>query len=100
MEMAKLNLYLKNQSIADNFFAVFAVVFGVLRILVFPLWIIRPIWRYKREYEPNFVFSFLTYSLMTLYILNAIWMFLIIKMVYKLVKVGKVTNDIREKKNK
>lgn len=84
MEGAKFNLYLQNMRIANVFFVIFGIVFIIMRIIIYPSFIILPISYYAYIFNSK-IFIFLCFTLAILLILHILWSRIIIKMACKLI---------------
>lgn len=99
MEIGKIFYYLRRQKLADNFFMVFAAIFIPARCLIYPIFIVYPV--YAATYDENirFMMYFVKLCLITLAMINYVWALLIVKMACLLVKDGKLKGgDIRADK--
>eukprot|EP00903_Cladosiphon_okamuranus_P008001 g7720.t1 len=97
METAKLFNYAQKRFhwchlAADGFFFVFAGVFGVARLYVFPKYLVLSVWWTTALSKPARLFF--CGLLCTLLVLHVFWFFLIMRMVYMFVFHG-VEEDIR-----
>ena len=95
LELAKSFFY-AGYKVADDIFTVFAIVFIVSRIFVFPYMIIytsgvKSMW----VIEMCFAYYFFNILLLILQVLHIFWSYTIISMAIKLAKVGKVEKDAR-----
>ena len=106
MEIAKCFLYSGKQAMADLFFALFALVFLVSRLYVFPVHVLYPFVNYLASTEGVLKSSLVPYYqfgpglLIVLQILHVFWGFLIVKMVVQALFSGKVGDDVREEDDK
>lgn len=98
MEIAKILVYSKRQRFADYMFLVFAFVFITTRCFIFPTCLVFPCYYYGFKYGLNRLFKALLCSLTTLYALNVIWSFFILKMIHSYAKHGCIKGDIRTDK--
>lgn len=94
LEAAKLANYAKIQKACDALFAMFAIVFISTRIIYYPAWVAHAYFYYS-TYEASIVLKFLVCLCFLLLFLHFYWGYLIIKMVYKLIRSGKVDKDTR-----
>jgi ceramide synthetase len=99
LEAAKLFNYAAVQWACDSCFVIFALTFAVTRLYVFPRYVI-----YSTMYEsyneaiglmPLGSWYFFNALLLILLVLHMYWFFLIVRMVYRFVIVGKVEKDAR-----
>ncbi|ELA47199.1 hypothetical protein VCUG_01299 [Vavraia culicis subsp. floridensis] len=95
LEFAKLNVYSKNMLIANIIFVIFAVIFMVQRLLIFPGIIIIPSMYFSFCYG-RMVLTVLSSILAMLFCVNLVWAYYILKMAADLVKKKQVSGDIRE----
>ncbi|KAI9208056.1 TLC domain-containing protein [Polychytrium aggregatum] len=103
LHVAKLFLYCGHQLIADIVFPMFAVVFIVSRVIIFPRFIIWPI--PYNAYHPDgqrtpwgredILFGFIG-LLWSLECLHVYWTYLILKVAVQQILLGKIEKDIRE----
>uniref|UniRef100_A0A8C5GN74 Ceramide synthase 2-like n=1 Tax=Gouania willdenowi TaxID=441366 RepID=A0A8C5GN74_GOUWI len=84
LESAKLFNYAKWEKTCKTIFVVFAIVFMVTRLIIFPFWLIHCTWVYPVLYYPPFFgYYFFNGMLMVLLCLHMFWAFLIVRMVKK-----------------
>ncbi|XP_053709460.1 ceramide synthase 2-like [Synchiropus splendidus] len=96
LESAKMFHYAGLTPICDSLFVVFALVFLVTRLVVFPGRLIHATLVLSREFfQPFFGYYFFNALLLVLQALHIFWAYLILKMVYKFVFKGKVERDER-----
>lgn len=100
MEIAKIFVYSGKQKIADCMFLAFAFVFITTRCFVFPTCLVFPCFYYGFKFGLNTFFKALLCSLTTLFGLNLIWSFMILRMIHTYAKYGCVKGDIRTDKVK
>lgn len=96
LELAKTALYLKYQNVCDAMFAVFAVAFGVSRIIIFPFWNIRGVYD-SHILTVNFIGAQYFYLVLlgALQVLHIFWFQTIVRMVFMALKSGEVSKDDR-----
>ncbi|XP_028297296.1 ceramide synthase 2 [Gouania willdenowi] len=95
LESAKLFNYAKWEKTCKTIFVVFAIVFMVTRLIIFPFWLIHCTWVYPVLYYPPFFgYYFFNGMLMVLLCLHMFWAFLIVRMVKKFM-FGTLTRDER-----
>ncbi|XP_029436091.1 ceramide synthase 2 [Rhinatrema bivittatum] len=95
LESAKMFVYAGWKETCNNIFIVFAAVFIVTRIIIFPFWIIHCTWVYPVEvYQPFFGYYFFNVLLVILQCLHVFWAYLILCMAYKFIT-GKLLEDER-----
>ncbi|XP_068109372.1 ceramide synthase 2 isoform X2 [Hyperolius riggenbachi] len=95
LESAKMFNYAGWQETCNNIFVVFAVVFIVTRIIIFPFWILHCTWVYPCEvYPPFFGYYFFNGMLWVLQCLHIFWAYTIVRMAHKFLT-GKLENDER-----
>nr|DBA19798.1 TPA: hypothetical protein GDO54_015574 [Pyxicephalus adspersus] len=96
LEAAKMANYSKCQKLCDLLFVVFALVFVIARLGIFPLWILNTTmfesWEIVGPYPSWWVFNLL---LLVLQSLHLFWSYLIIKIACKAISKGKVSKDDR-----
>ncbi|XP_044277955.1 ceramide synthase 5 isoform X2 [Varanus komodoensis] len=96
LEVAKMANYAKYQRLCDATFILFCVVFIVIRLGIFPVWILNTTlfesWELIGPYPSWWLFNGL---LLTLQLLNIIWSCYIIRVAYKALARGKVAKDER-----
>ncbi|XP_067873801.1 ceramide synthase 2 isoform X2 [Heterodontus francisci] len=84
LEFAKMLNYAGWKSVCNSLFIVFAVVFIITRLVIFPFWIIHCTWVYPvHHYPPFFGYYFFNVMLVVLQLLHIFWAYLILKMVAK-----------------
>ncbi|XP_062869084.1 ceramide synthase 2 [Trichomycterus rosablanca] len=95
LESAKVFNYAKWQKTCDGIFTLFAIVFMVTRLVIFPFWIIHCTWVYPPDYYPVFFgYYFLNSMLIILLMLHIFWAYLILRMVKQLL-FSSLTKDER-----
>ncbi|XP_063149696.1 ceramide synthase 5 [Candoia aspera] len=96
LEIAKLFNYAKYQRLCDATFMLFAVVFIITRLGVYPIWILNTTlfesWEIVGPYQSWWLFNGFLLVLQTLHIT---WSYFIILTAYKAVARGKVSKDER-----
>ncbi|XP_037530563.1 ceramide synthase 2 [Nematolebias whitei] len=96
LESAKMFHYAVWTRTCDSLFVVFAVVFLITRLVVFPCRIIHTTMVLSLEfYQPFFGYYFFNILLLVLQALHIFWAYLIVRMVRKFVFKGKVEGDER-----
>eukprot|EP01128_Nolandella_sp_AFSM9_P008525 TRINITY_DN5233_c0_g1_i1.p1 TRINITY_DN5233_c0_g1~~TRINITY_DN5233_c0_g1_i1.p1 ORF type:complete len:324 (-),score=72.02 TRINITY_DN5233_c0_g1_i1:65-1036(-) len=104
MEAAKLCLYSGWEKMADFFFTVFAIVFIVTRVILFPFYCMSPAWTAHRgprylELTGNYVipcYHFLNGFIFILYLLFLFWTMLIIRGAIDMYVKGEEKGDPRD----
>lgn len=95
LESAKLFNYAKWEKTCETLFVLFAVVFMVTRLVIFPFWLIHCTWVYPpQHYPPFFGYYFFNVILLVLQALHIFWAYLILRMVHKFL-FGMLTKDER-----
>ncbi|XP_063044050.1 ceramide synthase 2 [Engraulis encrasicolus] len=95
LESAKLFNYAKWETTCNSIFVVFAIVFLVTRLIIFPFWIIHCTWVYPLNHYPAFFgYYFFNAMLVVLLLLHMFWAYLILRMVKKFL-FGSLTKDER-----
>ncbi|XP_064860324.1 ceramide synthase 5 isoform X3 [Oncorhynchus nerka] len=96
LEAAKLANYAKYQRLCDFLFVLFAVVFFITRLVIYPLRILNTTlfesWEIIGPYPSWWLFNSL---LLVLQVLHVIWSYLIAGIAYKALVRGKVSKDDR-----
>uniref|UniRef100_W5MA46 Ceramide synthase 4b n=1 Tax=Lepisosteus oculatus TaxID=7918 RepID=W5MA46_LEPOC len=96
LESAKMFNYANWKKTCDTLFVIFAVVFLVSRLVVFPCKVIHTTLFLSMEvFQPFFGYYFFNFLLLVLQALHVFWAWLILRMVYKFVFLGKVERDER-----
>nr|XP_046250813.1 ceramide synthase 2 [Scatophagus argus]XP_046250814.1 ceramide synthase 2 [Scatophagus argus] len=84
LECGKLFNYAKWHKASNAMFVVFAAVFMVTRLIIFPFWLIHCTWVYPLEdHAPFFGYYFFNMMLVVLQVLHLYWAVLISRMFYK-----------------
>ncbi|XP_037835705.1 ceramide synthase 2 isoform X2 [Kryptolebias marmoratus] len=95
LESAKLFNYARWEKTSKTIFVLFAIVFMVTRLIIFPFWLIHCTWVYPVFYYPPFFgYYFFNVMLVVLLLLHMFWAYLIIRMIKKFM-FGKLTKDER-----
>jgi len=94
LEAAKLANYAKIQKVCDALFAVFGIVFFLTRIVFYPTYVAYS-WFHYNTYEQGYLQQGLVGLCYLLLGLHLYWGYLIAKMAYRLLLVGKVEKDTR-----
>uniref|UniRef100_A0A3B4T8N9 Ceramide synthase 4a n=1 Tax=Seriola dumerili TaxID=41447 RepID=A0A3B4T8N9_SERDU len=96
LESAKMFHYAGWTRTCDSLFVVFALIFLVTRLVVFPGRVIHTTLVVSLEFfQPFFGYYFFNALLLILQALHVFWAYLILRMVYKFVFLGKVERDER-----
>lgn len=96
LEIMKMAKYVKNQRLLDASFVVFTLVWVVMRLGVYPFWIMpRTIIDPVSMNGPFLVYYVLNVLLIILLILNLYWTYLIMTVLLKAVKFGRSDGDCR-----
>lgn len=96
LELAKMANYAKWQKLCNTFFLLFAVVFIVTRLIIYPIKSVRSVFYESWEIIGPFrIWGFINLLLVTLQIMHIYWSYLIIRMVFKAFHKGKVSKDDR-----
>ncbi|XP_059847484.1 ceramide synthase 4a isoform X2 [Hypanus sabinus] len=96
MECAKMFNYAGWRRTCDVLFVVFALVFLITRLVIFPNVVIYTTFYYSMEiFQPFFGYYFFNLLLMVLQVLHIFWAYLILRMAVKFVFVGKIEKDER-----
>uniref|UniRef100_A0A665WXB3 Ceramide synthase 2-like n=1 Tax=Echeneis naucrates TaxID=173247 RepID=A0A665WXB3_ECHNA len=96
LESAKMFHYAGWTKTCDSLFVIFALVFLITRLVVFPLRVIHTTLVVSLEFfQPFFGYYFFNALLLILQALHIFWAYLILRMVYKFVFLGKVERDER-----
>lgn len=92
---AKMFNYAGWETTCNSIFVVFALVFMVTRLIIFPFWLIHCTWVYPLDqFEPFFGYYFFNVMLVVLLLLHMFWASLILRMVKKFL-FGKLKGDER-----
>uniref|UniRef100_I3K8C0 Ceramide synthase 3 n=1 Tax=Oreochromis niloticus TaxID=8128 RepID=I3K8C0_ORENI len=84
LESAKLFNYAKWEKTCKTLFVLFAIVFMVTRLIIFPFWLIHCTWVYPVLYYPAFFgYYFFNTMLVVLLCLHIFWAYLILRMIRK-----------------
>ncbi|KAG7482719.1 ceramide synthase 3 [Solea senegalensis] len=84
LESAKLFNYAKWEKTSHCIFVVFAIVFMVTRLIIFPFWLIHCTWVYPVLHYPAFFgYYFFNVMLVILLCLHLFWAYLILRMIRK-----------------
>lgn len=94
MEAAKIANYAKIQKVCDVLFAVFGVVFITTRLIYYPTYVAYGYFNYN-SYEMGIIHRTMVCLCYVLLLLHCYWGWLIGKMAYRLLIVGKVEKDTR-----
>ncbi|CAI5671972.1 ceramide synthase 2 isoform X1 [Oreochromis niloticus] len=95
LESAKLFNYAKWEKTCKTLFVLFAIVFMVTRLIIFPFWLIHCTWVYPVLYYPAFFgYYFFNTMLVVLLCLHIFWAYLILRMIRKFM-FGTLTKDER-----
>ncbi|XP_029939380.1 ceramide synthase 2-like isoform X2 [Salarias fasciatus] len=96
LESAKMFHYAVWTRTCDSLFVIFALVFLITRLVVFPGWVIHTTLVVSLDFfQPFFGYYFFNSLLLVLQALHIFWAYLILRMVYKFVFLGKVERDER-----
>ncbi|KAG5286349.1 hypothetical protein AALO_G00013850 [Alosa alosa] len=96
LESAKMFNYAGWKKTCDSLFVIFAVVFLVTRLVVFPSKIIHTTLILSMEvFQPFMGYYFFNVLLLVLQALHIFWAWLILRMVYKFLFLGKLDKDER-----
>uniref|UniRef100_A0A673GVH6 Ceramide synthase 2-like n=1 Tax=Sinocyclocheilus rhinocerous TaxID=307959 RepID=A0A673GVH6_9TELE len=94
LESAKMLNYAGWKKTCDSLFVIFAAVFLVTRLLVFPSKIIYTTLVLSMEvFEPFIGYYFFNALLLVLQVLHIYWAYLILRMIYKFLFLGKVSQS-------
>ncbi|XP_026201627.1 ceramide synthase 4a [Anabas testudineus] len=96
LESAKMLHYAGWTRTCDSLFVVFSLVFLVTRLVVFPLRVVHTTMVVSLDFfQPFFGYYFFNALLLVLQLLHIFWAYLILRMVYKFMFLGKVERDER-----
>ncbi|XP_071782071.1 ceramide synthase 4a [Centroberyx gerrardi] len=96
LESAKMFNYAGWRKTCDTLFVIFSLVFLVTRLVVFPGRVVHSTLVVSLDYfQPYFGYYFFNALLLVLQALHIFWAYLILRMVYKFVFLGKVERDER-----
>ncbi|KAI9533240.1 Ceramide synthase 2 [Dissostichus eleginoides] len=100
LESAKMFNYAGWRNACNYIFIVFAAVFIISRLVIFPFWIIYCTWVYPvTMYEPFFGYYFFNGLLMVLQCLHIFWAVLIIRMAIRFLTHNEKVDDERSDKD-
>uniref|UniRef100_A0A8C3BLT0 TLC domain-containing protein n=1 Tax=Cairina moschata TaxID=8855 RepID=A0A8C3BLT0_CAIMO len=89
LEPTKIFNYMKWKKTCDSLFMIFAAVFLISRLIIFPYTVLYNTYYYSMEiFQPFFGYYFVNALLITLQLLHIFWSCLIIHMVYKFILQG------------
>ena len=94
LESAKLANYAKLQEICDILFGIFAVVFILTRVIYYPIWVAHGYFYYNNDTN-SIIRNIMVILCFLILFLNFYWGYLIGKMAYRVVIIGKVEKDSR-----
>lgn len=94
LEAAKIANYAKIQKLCDVLFAIFGTIFITSRIIFYPTYVAHAYFHYN-TYENGILMKVLVTLCYFLLFLHFYWGWLICKMAYRLIIVGKVEKDTR-----
>lgn len=97
LEFSKLLIYFEKKKEANFIFLIFTFIFIFSRLLIFPFFILIPIFYYSLIYK-SLIFLIFAFFLLMLLFLHFIWTYFIMKMVKKLFNKELLEGDIREEK--
>nr|XP_039273540.1 ceramide synthase 5-like [Styela clava] len=96
LELGKCFHYIKRRTLADATFVVFAIVFLISRLVIYPFWVIHTSAIKSLEVTRlGFVYYFFNILLVILLCLHIFWASIIIKMACKMIAKGEVEKDDR-----
>lgn len=96
MECAKMFNYAGWRRTCDGLFVVFALVFIITRLVIFPVWVMYTTLYYSMEsFQPFLGYYLFNFLLVVLQVLHIFWAYLILRMAVKFVFAGKVEKDER-----
>ncbi|XP_063148310.1 ceramide synthase 6 [Candoia aspera] len=94
LEAAKMANYCKFQKLCDFLFLIFAIIFIITRLGIYPLWILNTVLFELPEIVGGFpALSIFVILLLILQVLHCFWSYLIIKAAYKAILKGKAKDD-------
>ncbi|XP_072134465.1 ceramide synthase 2-like isoform X3 [Mobula birostris] len=97
-QLAKMLHYAGWKSVCNSLFVVFAAVFIITRLIIFPFWIIHCTWVYPIYHYPAFLgYYFFNVMLVVLQLLHIFWAYLILRMLAKFLY-SKLDGDDRSDK--
>ncbi|KAM0686475.1 Ceramide synthase 2 [Conglomerata obtusa] len=88
MEFGKICFYLKKQYVADIAFVIFSVVFVINRCLLYPIFIIYPVFRDVLSVDKSIEMLLICLCLVLLLIINLMWAAMILKMAIRMINDG------------
>uniref|UniRef100_A0A4W3JX04 Ceramide synthase 4 n=1 Tax=Callorhinchus milii TaxID=7868 RepID=A0A4W3JX04_CALMI len=96
MEVAKMFNYAGWRRVCDWLFVIFALVFLISRLFIFPNVVLYTTWcRSMQRFQPFFGYYFFNALLLLLQLLHLFWAYLILRMAFKFVFVGQIEKDER-----
>lgn len=95
MELAKLCLYSNLALPANIFFLTFAGLFVVSRCVIYPKFVVFPLWSLEYAYKIPGAYCFLS-MLYTILFMDIYWTFLIFRMIFEQILKGSLKADVRE----
>jgi len=95
LEAAKLTNYAKIQKVCDVLFAVFGILFFFTRLVYYPLYVAYAWFHYREAGGEGHIMKCVVTLSYLLLVLHCYWGWLIGKMAYRLIVVGKVEKDTR-----
>ncbi|XP_077986008.1 ceramide synthase 6-like [Glandiceps talaboti] len=100
VEAAKMALYAKSQKLCDSLFMLFAVVFFITRLIIYPVHVLRSVafesWVIIAPTTPNQIPWWIFLSLLSiLQLLHVFWFCIILRAVFMALRSGKVEKDVR-----
>ncbi|KAI5173474.1 hypothetical protein PAEPH01_2010, partial [Pancytospora epiphaga] len=99
LEIAKVNLTLKNSKTADVCFFIFMMTFIILRIGIYPYFIVFPATKYLIAFKLQFWNIAIAAMLNALVIIHIIWAYYIFKVFIKVIKKNDVTDARSEEED-
>ncbi|EIJ89009.1 very-long-chain ceramide synthase [Nematocida parisii] len=98
MDSAKIAVYLGYQKLGNILFIIFAGLFIIPRIFIYSTMILIPGYGFLWEFNSMYLVP-IWILLLGVFLLNAYWSVLIIRMAFDFIKQGNVTKDIRDASN-
>jgi len=96
LEGAKMTRYLKWQRTCDTLFGLFALLWIVTRLIIYPFWILRSTCIDAKKIVAMFPAYYIFNTLLVLLLgLHIIWTYFILKVLYKAILSGNVSQFIR-----
>lgn len=96
MECAKMFNYAGWRRTCDGLFVVFALVFIITRLVIFPVWVMyTTLYSSMEVFQPFLGYYLFNFLLVVLQVLHIFWAYLILRMAVKFVFAGKVEKDER-----